>query len=714
MYILLNFSRKIDCFNLYINCLNPLIKTNELAYIDLTSEIENINMDFVDIRQKVEASLSNASASIYNIIVLYDFEMQKKEPIVYSIAGMLNNIHDQIINPMKTNYAVEMIYFVALDDIGRGNNGEIVDVNLKKSLEFDRKGYIDEPVVGHFVSINDIEFIDKGFREIINKYQSKDGKIDIDNAVSEFCKNYLEEVEGRVVNALQNDILINDEWYEKSIKAAFKGYKEELKDFFNQVNKSEKNVTDITFSIRDYLKDNIASFTNIQQNKIFRLNMLDKKGHSRRDEVLFRNYYKIMAFIIYLVTEDKKYIFGGSFIKKENHYYVDVDIDDKVIENMLSDYNNNINYEKEKLGNVKFNEIEVEDFEQSKIESGVIDKNKYKIIKNKFSLLYNDIDLIHTKMVVEHWKNRYLDQVNHCNKRLRNISDTLRIRMLKDFTGKKRQVTVNELYQILNDSEEKIKELKDTLSKNTPEDIIQLDYSIFDENEKYMTRANKALNQRITIKHLLFNSLIILFISIIIFPLFRRFNDGFALGLIKHFIWVSPLITYLIIQFIYCFFKVREANTNMLLVENYTMKKINEINIDDSKFSVYINNIYGLMLYTKYVNKLRKSAENSQDDIDNYMYHKEKLEKTIRDNSKLARFMRFNLVIDNKPLKNILLDMNSDEISNDLYCPLLYAENNNNNYIFVNSSHRENFTHKLLNFVNTITVSYDEVYNEWS
>ena len=141
MYILLNFSRKIDCFNLYINCLNPLIKTNELAYIDLTSEIENINMDFVDIRQKVEASLSNASASIYNIIVLYDFEMQKKEPIVYSIAGMLNNIHDQIINPMKTNYAVEMIYFVALDDIGRGNNGEIVDVNLKKSLEFDINRY---------------------------------------------------------------------------------------------------------------------------------------------------------------------------------------------------------------------------------------------------------------------------------------------------------------------------------------------------------------------------------------------------------------------------------------------------------------------------------------------------------------------------------------------------------------------------------------------
>lgn len=714
MYILLNFSRKIDCFNLYTNCLNPLIKTNELAYIDLTSEIENINIDFTVIRQKVEASLSNASASVYNIIVLYDFDMQKKEPIVYSIAGMLNNIHNQIISPMKTNYAVEMIYFVALDDIGRGNNGEIVDINLKKSLEFDKKGYIDEPEKEHFVSIKDIEFIDRGFKKIISKYQSKEGKIDIDNAISELCKSFLDVVEGRVVNALQNDIPINDVWYEKSVKAAFKGYRDELKDFFNQVNRSEKNVSDITFSIRDYLKDNIASFTNIQQNKIFRLNMLDKQGHSRRDEVLFRNYYKIIAFIIYLVTEDKKYIFGGSFIKKENHYYVDADIDDKVIENMLSDYNNNINYEMEKVGNVKFNEIEVEDFEQSKIESDVIDKKKYKIIKNKFSLLHNDSDLIRTKEFAEHWKNRYLDQVNHCNKRLRNVSDTLRIRMLKDFTGKKRQVTVNELSQILNDSDAKIKELKDTLSQNTPEDIIQLEYSIFDENEKYMARANKALNQRITIKHLLFNSLIVLFVSIIIFPLLRRFSGGFTLGLIKNFIWISPLITYLIIQLIYCFFKKREANKCMLLVENYTMKKINQINVDDSKFLAYINNIYGLMLFTKYVNKLKKSAENSQDDIENFMYHKDKLEKTIRDNSKLARFMRFNLTIENKPLKNIPLAMGSDEVSNDLYCPLLYVGNNSNNYIFVNSSHKENFTHKLLNFVNTITVNYDEVYNEWS
>ena len=187
MYILLNFSKKIDCFNLYTNCLNPLVKSNELAYIDLTSEIDNINLDFSSIRQRVEAALSNASASIYSIIVLYDFDIQKKEPIVYSISGMLNNIHNQIINPMKTSYAVEMVYFIALDDIGRGTNGEIVDINLRKSIEFDKKGYIDEPTKEHFVSRNDVEFINRSLKEVISKHQKKDGRIDVDNAIKKFC-----------------------------------------------------------------------------------------------------------------------------------------------------------------------------------------------------------------------------------------------------------------------------------------------------------------------------------------------------------------------------------------------------------------------------------------------------------------------------------------------------------------------------------------------
>lgn len=736
MFILLNCSKKNNELNLYTNCLFPLFRNRELNYIDLSKEFEKDNVDYNLIKENIETCLANAKISKYSIIVLYDIENMKKDPISFSTTAIINNLDTQVINKIKLNYVIDNLYMVLLDDAERDYDSQIIDKDIKKNLEFDKKGYIlesdetnhiDEEKVSnkknssqkldildenYIIKKDDIKFLEDGFDKIFKSVNVSKTKKDKNDLFSSYDKNYIEKLKQKVFKKASDKIKTNEIWYYEILKKVFESFKIELETFIKDVLDGKRSIEDKNWTLADYLYDNISSYSDIFRNKIFRLNMLDTRGLRRRDEQHFRYYFKIIEFVIYLVTSDKKYVFGAAYNDKQNHYQVYVELAENKINNMLNDYENNLLYEFNKLGEIKFNEIDIEQFEKSDIDVELatgISKN-YKELSH-FSIFSNEKDIQEAKEFTEFWRNKYYDLVSYTNKRLRKITDKLRVLMLKEYVGEKKEVTVNELYQILDEKEKRINELRENISNNTPSDIIEPDYQIFDEIDTILSEVHKILNQRITKLHFAFNSILIFFASLILIPILRRFNIGITVHIVKASIIVLPMLIYIISQFIYSILYVKDANKLVISIEDYMRKSLEDIGNDDDKFKNYINDIYEMMMLSKYVKRIKECADKSNIDIDNFKYHREHIEKHIAENRKLKKLLRMYDDAGACDLINIQLNINYDEMENDLYCPLLYVDGDVDNYISINNQQHEKLDSRLLNLVDNIKMNDDEVYD---
>lgn len=712
MFVLLNMSKKLEGFNLYDNCFYPLLRDNSIGIIDLSKQVDEAELDFSSIKTKIEACLVKSKSSKYSIIVLYDFDMQKKNTLIFSITGLLNNINDQIIKILSHSYALDNVYFISLDDVERDYDGSIIDEDLRNSVIFDKYGYIYDPNHKSFLSNNDFVLIDDGLKTLINKYKKDDKLANHTKLYKEFITEYIEPIEKRICNEIELNETKNDSWYDKKIRYVFNEYKNEIKNFLSDMADGDNSLEDLNFSLKNYVEDNISSYSMQQQNKIFRLNMLDRKGKYCRDEEKFKNYYKIISFVYYLVVEDKKYIFGHSLSIKENHYTVSVDISDDKIKELNNLYYKNLINEKNRLGEIKFSEFEVEDFEHYPIDTNV-ENNKISIPpKVKFSLFRKDENNKITIQYAEYLKERYINFVNYCNQRLRKITDKLRVTKNKESSGRKRTVSLNEMQRIIDDKKTQKKELEEIIAANTPNDIIAIDFQVFEENDKTVEFVNSILSQRITILHFILNLIVILFVSFILLPILRRFDLGFLSIIKKFLICLIPCIIYALCQMFFSFIKVDKAKKEILKMDSFMKEKINNIKLDDEKFNIYVNNIFKLMILTKYIDKLENSVVNSSIDVENFRYHRNEIENSIKSVETLSKLLRIKLDANYPYNTNIQLDFDENKEENKFYCPLNYLNENKDKYLLVNSQHRENINSPLLNIVNCIEFNYDEVYED--
>lgn len=711
MYIVINFSNKIDGFNLFTNCFYPLYKNQSLSYIDFNKKLQNEKIDFEDLKKDIESELASASTSRYSLIILYDYKLQERNPLIYSTTGIINNIKSQICESISYSYRLEDIYFVTLDDAERDSDGLIINTTLKQNIEFDRKGYVDEESEDYYFTKSDLDNIKEGFKDIARNYLINQKNKTTKKPMTEFDNKYLKPVETRIMLAHNRLADKNCDWYFDKMSEVFVGYRKEIERFMEDMLKRDKGLEDLRFSIADYILVSISSCNGKQQEKCFRLNMHDDKGRVSKSEAKYRSYYKIIAFIICIVVQDKKYLFGNA-LTTENHYVIDINILDDVIENMLVDYRNNLSYELEKIGEIKFNGIYVETFEKTYIETAGGPAKRFDFTAPKFSLIKNDTNLKDTETYAENWKERYTEHVNYVNHRLRGVTNKLRVSMLREFNGEKKEVSANELQSIIDDKENDIKILKEKISANTPNDSIPIDFKIFEKNDKSVQEANKILNGRITLLHFMFNVSIVLFASMIMWPAFRRFQKDILLFLFKFLIFLIPAITYILVQLVFCLIQVHKANRYMVEIEEHTRKKIEDINVDDDKFKQYVNDIYELMLLTKYVGKLKENANVANIEVDNYKYHREVLNEKLNEVEKISRLLRVDISKKGNKLKNIPVDLSVNKYENDAYCPVLYADNNGENYILVNNEQNVSISDNMLNFVSTIKFNYDEVYNE--
>lgn len=714
MFVVLNLSKKLDAFGLYRNCFYPLINDNTLTIVEENKKTIDESINYSSIKSHVEDVLVAANTNKYSLIILYDYEMQKKDFLEYSVTSLLNNLQKYVVDKLKRSYAIDNIFCVLLDETERDRNESIIDESLRESVRFDMLGFLETSDVNVYFTEEDMK-IDEQFSNFVKEH-IEDGKFIFDEKSYEsFVKQKISPIEKRIKNFFNTNETSNNVWYKEKTELCLSEYKKELKIFLQSLARGEKTLENKNFNFKDFVENIITSYNEPIQNKVFRLKLLNNRGKIARGEDRHINYYKIISLINYLVLEDKKYVFGNTVTNVQNHYSVEVNINKASISSMLNSYIANLEREEKKLGDKKFNELEIEEFEYRSADDIILDNNKkYLPPELKFSLFNNDNDLNIIKEYASYLKTRYVDFVNYCNQRLRKYTDNLRIIMSRAIDGQKKLVSLNELQRIIDEKQEEANEVEEKITKNIPKDIILIDPQVFDENEKNNKKVVDILNKRITRKQFIFNLALIFVVSLfLIVPMTRRFDIGIIGIVYKSLMIMAPVILYAFLQIIFSSMQIKDAKKILKDMEGYTLSKINAINIDDEKFKIYISDIYRLMTLTKYIDKLKEIANSSSIDIDNYRHHKSAIEKEKNNIYKLSTFL--NIIIDeneSKIEKNIELNINNSIEENDVYCPLYYTANNDKNFVSINIQHTEKIKSELLNIVDNIKFDDDEVYDE--
>ena len=231
MFILLNCSKKIDGFNLYTNCLLPLFRNRDLSFVDLSREFENEQVNFDAIKVSVESCLTNAKISKYSLIILYDIESMKKNPILFSPTAIINNFKLQVIDKIKVNYIVDSTYMVLLDDAERDYDGQIIDENIKRNLEFDKKGYIDGKNDSNtwttILTKEEFSELDIEFDKIFKNFGATKKLKDEQTILNTYCKSCFDKIKTTVLNNEKN-ATINEQWYFRTLHKVLDSYLDEL------------------------------------------------------------------------------------------------------------------------------------------------------------------------------------------------------------------------------------------------------------------------------------------------------------------------------------------------------------------------------------------------------------------------------------------------------------------------------------------------------
>jgi len=712
MLIVIDLSKKLVGFNLFESFLYPLKNDGTLVF--LNNQIGfNDNIDYNKLKSDIHNILYEHHVNYFNLCVLFDMKTQKEDPLKYSITSNIHNIKENIIKPLSCEYRFDKLFYLLLDDIQRNDDYLPYDKNIRMSIDFDSKGYVSDIFDNKYSKLvfndSEIGIINDIWLELADNYLNCDvNNIDFKNNIVNKFKSELNTFFEPKINLINNYYLPLS-WYADKLN---KIYNNLIIKFENNIYKDfYQEPSDI---LKSLLNNEVSSY-NDNLSIIIHIDFNDN-NYSYNSEV--SNYFhqlEIIGLIIYLATNDTKYIFENNTIGQENHWKISTIINNNNLYKLLSSYNLKLKIELSKLGKFANSEIEYREFAPRTF--------NYSMCMTKpdvpsipcYSILPNKNDVKRIEVFKDKLYDRYLTSIDYANKRLLDITTKFRIQKEADALGKNKKVSFTEMNDKILKMQEEIKILQKKIAFYSPKENIIENPDIKANYDIMVNEILILMSKRINIYSFLKNILLIILISFCTSSFIKLVTfDDVIKNLLLIFTFVIPLGAYIMLQIRNSISLMNKINMATLELAKYGEYTVNELFSNDYETLEYVQNIYNLIMLKKYYNECNLKVIEYNRNFEYYMYHYNKLKEHIEVCDKLIDILNIKSpTTEFSKIENIKsLDIEKNLENNPLYSPLYYLlDEEIENKIVVNNQKNIELNSRILAFIDKFVITYDKEYD---
>lgn len=708
MMIVIDLSKKLNGFNLLDSFFYKFKNDGTLVFANNSLTEDGKNIDYDKLRTNILNILYDYHVNSFSICVLYDMELQRIDPINYSITSNIYNIKEKIIKPILGDYIFDKFYYISIDSVSRNYDGLCIDNNVRMGIEFDANGYIKEEYDGEYdyvlFTLDEILSFDRELIDIKSQLNDRD-------TILKFYKDKISIIFDSKIYLLKEKFS-SYEFYINRIDKVHKMFLKEI-DKISLSNLIVKP-SDILINL---LKLEVSSYSD-QDVIIIRVNLNDKHMNYNNEVLRYRNQFKIMGILIYLAMMDTREIFvGNKMIGRENHFTIDMELNDNVLYRMLNSYNLKLKTELAKTYKFINNDIEYRKFTPRTF-NFTMDMTKPSLpITPSYSLFYDKKDNGKMEIFINKLYDRYLYGVDNVNKRVALLMAKLRIQKEAKLSGQLVKGSILEVNAEISRLEKLIKELEHKIAVYKPKEIIDSSVNIKNEYEDSLKKIHMLMLKRIKDKTLVNNLCLMMIISLFIY----LFLQGIYLDNLSEFMII--MIVLFMPSFIYVFFQIKYLiflkgsilKEIQKIVDNNEML-VNSLFDNDNEISLYVQNIYNLIMLKKYVNEYKNKVIQCNRQFKKFNYHYDKLNEHIELSNKLLEILNINGIEEDmvKIDKIKELKMDDDIIKNPLYCPISYLllDDDISNEVIVNDEQKININCKLIGFISKFIIKYDKEYSD--
>ena len=708
MLIVIDLSKKLVGYNLFESFIYKF--KNESNLVLANNPLTENKLDYNELRIKVQDILYNSHTNSFSLCILYDMNEQSTDPLKNSLINNIHNIEELIIKPLSLQYTFNKLYYFSLDDISKDIDGIPYNENVKIALDIDSLGYLKEDYNTIYKDIlftkNEIEKLDIIWENIKNNNDSLNQMISELNQVLD--KAFSNKID------LVNNSYKEYTWYADKLNDV---YKVVINNFETTLYQNANNIKDIK-KISEYIKENLENKVSSYSNKdinFIHIN-LNKTNYLNNGISKYRHQIEILSFIIYLATNDTKFVFEEHIhSRKENHWEINIDLNEEELTRMLKSYISKLKLELENIKKIERNEVEYEEFKLDEFNLSLSSKKTKLPRWIGFGLFYQKSDVGNISNYINELYIRYVNGIKYANERLCDLTSTLRIKREASYTDKiTKKIEISKLDVIIKDMNKKVVELEQKVALNQLIEINDNSFKVKQEYQNIQNDIEELINKRISFRTFIINSILIIITSLssykILSELVLLTNIKSLLSII---ILLIPIITYSIIQYISLLSIKMKIDNKISILRKDNDNKVSIFYSDDNKMIEFVKDTYELIMIKKYIDECNLKIKIANDEYKKIEYHKEKLQSIYESTKRLIDVLGIDInKIDINGIEKINnLDINKDIYLNELYCPLNYLSKIEEieNKVIINEE-QSVVNSSLISFVNKFNITYDKEY----
>ena len=708
MLIVIDLSKKLVGYNLFESFIYKF--KNESNLVLANNPLTENKLDYNELRIKVQDILYNSHTNSFSLCILYDMNEQSTDPLKNSLINNIHNIEELIIKPLSLQYTFNKLYYFSLDDISKDIDGIPYNENVKIALDIDSLGYLKEDYDTIYKDIlftkNEIEKLDIIWENIKNNNDS------LNQMISEF-NQVLDKAFSNKIDLVNNSYK-EYTWYADKLNDV---YKVVINNFETTLYQNANNIKDIK-KISEYIKENLENKVSSYSNKdinFIHIN-LNKTNYLNNGISKYRHQIEILSFIIYLATNDTKFVFEEHIhSRKENHWEINIDLNEEELTRMLKSYISKLKLELENIKKIERNEVEYEEFKLDEFNLSLSSKKTKLPRWIGFGLFYQKSDVGNISNYINELYIRYVNGIKYANERLCDLTSTLRIKREASYTDKiTKKIEISKLDVIIKDMNKKVVELEQKVALNQLIEINDNSFKVKQEYQNIQNDIEELINKRISFRTFIINSILIIITSLssykILSELVLLTNIKSLLSII---ILLIPIITYSIIQYISLLSIKMKIDNKISILRKDNDNKVSIFYSDDNKMIEFVKDTYELIMIKKYIDECNLKIKIANDEYKKIEYHKEKLQSIYESTKRLIDVLGIDInKIDINGIEKINnLDINKDIYLNELYCPLNYLSKIEEieNKVIINEE-QSVVNSSLISFVNKFNITYDKEY----